>query len=430
MEFNTIQQLSYYYNLVVAFLAYYLTYLWDMFRDFPFVIQLAVAAICLGAFAHICICLRLVVVSYKQRKYKRIMDDLKDRYAEPITYILSKEANPIMSRREILDTVGISQRDNENNKKTLKDDRERMAFCRLVYQIRISKKATVGRRRNLHTLLSIFSIQPFLEDVVNKGETRLQAEALHMLRAFKLTINPWVANQQIHAKRKRLHRLAMFASIMSSSNTDLDYFESEFFDKNSCLYDEIQLAFVLQRRRSLKIKLPNLAHLAHMQENPESQCIFIRLMRRFNQREYCSDLEELFFRNKDKQVVEEIARTWGYLRYAEGEKPMRDILLTQPDDTKVTIMHALTRIGSGQSLNALIDGYQNSGNPHVSFEALRCLYHYGEVGKAKFTELELTASESQRNYFAFFHNPIVADKIVLSRDEAYQQSVDTIYSVS
>lgn len=428
-ETDTIWWLSYYFNLVVAYLSYYFTYLWDMFCDFAFIIQVAVVFIGLSAFLIIVILCRVLFLSWKKSRYKKLTSDLEERYGQAITYILSKEASPTMSRREVLEAVGISQRDGESNKHLLKDDREKLAFSRLVYQIRISKKATVGRRKNLHILLNIFGTPQFLENLVNKGEMRLKAEALHMLRAFKLTINPWVANQMINTKRKRLHRLAIFASIMSNSNTDLGYFESNFFDNNSCLYDEIQLGFMLQRRRSQKIKLPNLAYWAHMQENPDSQCIFIRLMRRFNQREYCNELEDLFFRNKDKQVVEEISRTWGYLHYKDGEKLMRDTMLSQPDDTKVTIMHALTRIGSGESLDALVDGYKNSGNPHVAFEALRCLFHYGAVGKAKFAELEAMANDEQRNYFEFFHNPVVAEKIAFSKDEIYQQSIDTIYSV-
>lgn len=429
MEWNSIQQFSYYFHLVEAYLSYYFTYLWDLYRDFPFVIQVAVGSMCLSFFFIFLITLRMTYLNWKKRKHHKVVNELNEHYGKGISYILSKESPATMSRQEILEVLNIPQREGENAKNQLHDIREKLNFCRMLYQIRISKRAAVGRRRNLHTLINLFGVQPFLEEIVNRGELRLQAEALHMMRAFKLTINPWVANQQLNSKRKRMHRLSVFTSIMSASNTDLGYFESKFFDDNSCLYDEIQLGFMLQRRRSQKIILPNLAYWAHMQNNPESQCIFIRLMHRFNQREYCGELEDLFFRNKDKLVVEEIARTWGYLRYTEGEKLLRDTLVTQADDTKVVIMRALTRIGSGKSLNALLEAYQNSGNPHVAFEALRCLYHYGETGRAKFAELEETAREDQRKYFLFFRNPLLASSVSLSKEEAYKPSLDSIYNV-
>ena len=252
-----------------------------------------------------------------------------------------------------------------------------------------------------------------------------------MLQAFKLPVNSWLANQMIRSKRSRARKLAMYGSIMSNSNSDMSYFESEYFDENCCIYDEIQLGYILQRRRASNRPIPNLAHWAHIHKNPRTQCVFIRMMRFFNQEEYCSDLEPLFSHDSDAMVIDEISRTWGYMRYFNGEELMRDVLLTQPDETKVTIMHALSRIDSGDSLDTFIDIYTHSGSQKVRFEALRCMYNYGEAGMAKFEELEAVASETDKKIFDFFHNPLTREQIKLADSVEYEQAYgDNLYSVA
>lgn len=211
---------------------------------------------------------------------------------------------------------------------------------------------------------------------------------------------------------------------------DLEYFESEFFDENCCLYDEIQLGYVLQRRKSARRKIPNLAILALKQKNPSTQCVFIRLMRQFDQKEFCNELEELFQLNSDSELIEEISRTWGYLKYAEGEDLMNEVLLTQSDHTKIAIMHALTRIGSNRSLGTLVDSYTNNGDPQVRYEALRCLWNYGEAGREKFHELESKATTADKVLFDFFKNPITKEEIPLSKNDKFKMyDGDNLYTV-
>ena len=162
--------------------------------------------------------------------------------------------------------------------------------------------------------------------------------------------------------------------------------------------------------------------------NERTQCMFVRLMRRFNLVEYCGELKDLFKESKKKKLIEEISRTWGYLHYVDCEPMLIDTLMSQPDDTKVAIMHAMTRLGTGKSMNALLDGFHNTTNPHVRYEAIRCIYNYGKMGRAMFYKLEKEATEADQKYFAFFNNPITLEKIRLDKEQAYHPSVETVFN--
>lgn len=427
---GTISEISYWYNLILTYLVTGATWLYEHFHDFAWIVRVAAISLTISLSLIIIVFIRLIIQALKRRKWNKTMSKLIDRYGEAIRYILSPEADHNMGRDRELELLDIKPSEADPHK-LLKDWREKMCMSRIIYQARISEEASVEGNRNLHVLLNIFGLVEFLEEVILKDKPHFKVESLMMLRAFKAPTNQWIANQLINSKRRRVKRLAIYASIMSSSNMDLDYFESDFFGKNFCIYDEIQLGFVLQRRKSAKRKIPNLAHWASIQNESEAQAMFVRMMRQFNQKEYCSELEEMFHHNSEANLIEEIARTWGYLGYTDGEELMSDMMLTQPDNGKVSIMHALTRLNTGKSLNTLVDGYRNSGSPMVKFEALRCLYLYGEVGRNKFNELKAVATKQEKPLFEFFENELTIKDIPLEKSARYHSRYgDNLYSVA
>ena len=426
---DSIAEISYWYNLALTYIVIGISWLFDHFRDFSWIIRVAAISLTISVWLILASLFQIIRNARLRHKREKIERRLTEKYGDAINFILSPQAPEKLGRDEELELLKIDSSESDP-RKLLKDSREKWSMARIIYKARISDQAALEGSRNLHVLLGIFGLIEFLEEVIVKGKLHYKTEALMMLRAFKAPTNQWVANQLINNKRRRVKRLAMYASIMSSANTDLGYFEGDFFKNNYCMYDEIQLGFVLQRRKSARRKIPNLAHWASVQESPKTQAMFVRMMRQFNQKEYCGELEDLFQHNSDNELIEEIARTWGYLKYTESEDLMKDMLLTQPDDGKVAIMHALTRLNTGKSLGVIVDGYKNSGNAHVKFEALRCLYWYGEEGRAKFEELKANATEKDRKLFEFFDNELTKKDLPLEKSARYHSEYgDNLYSV-
>lgn len=360
----------------------------------------------------------------------RIINRLDSRFGQAVKFIISPDSPPMMSRKDILKELDLTE-DDVQGRDLLNDEREKRAMSRLIYRDVISEEASLDRNSNLHVLLRIFRVQDYLEHIVAKGRMSRKSEGLLMLRAFKLPVNQWISNRLMNTKRVRVKRLAMYASIMAGSNKDLEYFESDFFDNNCCLYDEIQLGYVLQRRKTSRQKIPNLAALALHQSNPSTQSVFVRLMRYFNQKEYCEELDDLFMRNNDNELIDEIARTWGYLDYKAGEEMMQEMIITQNDSVKITIMHALARLGTGNSTNIFLDAYFNSSDQKVRYEALRCLWNYGSDGRARFREIERNCLPQERFLFEFFHNDITREDIPLTKSSTYHQRYgDNIYTTA
>lgn len=424
---SDVSLLKYYFNLIMAYCTYYFEYAINMFADYPAEVKVAVSVTVACVILMLIMSGALLVLSHKRKRFAKIQRRILNRYGEGMDYMLSAETKDKMSKYEIAEVFGIDRE--RIGKDILKNNREKEVFVHEFYMRFITKRSDFANRDNITSLLYLFNIPEFLEKEVSLRSMSKKVDAISKIRTFKLPVSPWVINKLLSSKYLHVKRLAMYSNIMLSADTDLDYFETDFFDKYCCIKDEIELAYSLQRRRRAGLKLPNLARWANLQKNEQSQCMFVRLMRRFDELEYCDQLTELYkTQMRKKKLIEEISRTWGYLHYTDGEEMLKDALLTQPDDTKVAIMHALTRFATGKAIDSLLEGYHNTANPHVRFEALRCMYNYGEKGRAMFYELEANAHERDKKFFEFFKNPITLDRIRLDKEQAYHPSVETVYN--
>ena len=413
--------------MIEAYVSYYFKYGLSLFADYPAEVKVAVSVTIFCIILIIIMFGHLVYMSFERKRRRKLDQRINARFGKGMDYMLSSEAQKRMSRYEIAEVFDLNK--DVVGKEILKNRREKESFVELFYSRFITERSDLANRDNITSLLFLFGIPEFLEKEVSLRSMHKKVRFMSMIRTYKLPFSPWVINKLLSSKYLRVQRLAMYSNIMLSSDSDLDYFETDFFDKHCCIKDEIELAYSLQRRRKSGRKLPNLARWANLQKNESSQCMFVRLMRRFDELDYCDQLTELYkTQPRKKKLIEEISRTWGYLHYTAGEDLLIDALLIQPDDTKVAIMHALTRFATGRSLGALLEGFYNTTNPHVRFEALRCIYNYGEEGRAKFYELEKNARDIDQKFFEFFNNPITLEKIRLDKEQAYHPSVETVYN--
>lgn len=424
---DTISLLTYYFKLFWAYGSYYMWNLYNQFRDYPFGVRLSAFLTCIWLIMIIVIICEIGRQALIKKRRKITRKNIYEKYGEGIKRILwDSNISDDLSQSEMINIMGFDQKQ-VMGKRLLNTHLEKQVFCRIVYDLIIHDYMREGRNKNLHQLMDLFVIQKFLEDDVNYGNNWKKVSAITMLRTFKLYISPWVINKLLENKSKRIRRLAMYSTVRAGSESDLEVFETDFYEKNNCIYDEIMIGYELQRRKKNGMQLPNLALWTTRFNSSDIKCMLVRMMRRFEQREFCPQLRPLYDATHHKKLVEEICRTWGYLQYKDSEDAMSEAFTLQGDDTKVAIMHAIARLRSGRNMKLFTYSYENSSNPHVRFEALRCLYNYGREGRQKLKELELKADEKDKKFFAFFHNPITLSKIPLDELQIYHQTIETSF---
>ena len=311
----------------------------------------------------------------------------------------------------------------------LKTVRHQMQFCELVCDTLIHDKDKLCNVKNLHSMLELFDTKAFLEGQVDHGNMERKVKCVNMMNIFRMDINLWLVNTMLMSKNPHVHRQAMYAAITSGVNDGMDYFTSEFFDQNSCMRDEIELGYAMQRRKASGVALPNLAHVALMHKHPATQRIFVRVMRSFGQSEYCSQLEPLFKSSRDARLTAEIATTWGALGYEPGEPLLTEVLPLQSDDVKITFLRALALLNTGQSKDLLREYFLKSLNPEVRLEALRCLYFLAGSDSREIAQLRQDAADEDKPFFQFFEMELGKKSIDLTDNQAYalDEKKSTIY---
>jgi len=424
METDSINGLLYLLNYVMARLTHWMAYLKGVYASYPSEIQIAIGII-IGSIVLMAILLvAMLRRSYREWQERKAMNKITEGLEEVVKTIVWKDKAPDMSMEDIAELVKNQTPDAQGLLKTKRDKR---LFCRMVYDYLITDKGELCNINNLHNLLELFDMKRFMEVEMDHGDMKRKVDTMNMMNIFRLNINPWLINTILQSKSPLVCRQAMYSSAMSGVESNLDYFESEFFDKNSCTKDEIELGYALERRKEAGLDLPNLARLAHFHKNPKTQCIFIRLMNRFRQNNYCHQLEDLFMNSRDKSLTSEIATTWGFLDYKDGERLLIEALPTQSDKTKIALMQALARLKTGSALDVLAEGFTNTVNPELRLVALRCLYNYGDEGHMMFEQLEEKSSEGDKAYFEFFHKEITQKYLKLEDALVYTPSQSTVY---
>ena len=244
---STISLLKYYFNLILAYSTYYIQYAIGMFADYPAEIKVAVTVTVFCVILMAIMGFGLICLSHKSKRERKLRRRIEDKYGQGMDYMLSADAQSRMSEQDIASVFGIEH--DAIGKEILKNRSEKEQFVQIFYQRFITKRSDSANRENITSLLYLFGIPDFLEKEVSLRSMKRKVNAMSKIRTFKLPVSPWVINKLLNSKYLRVQRMAMYSNIMLSSDSDLDYFETDFFDKHCCIKDEIELAYSLQRRR-------------------------------------------------------------------------------------------------------------------------------------------------------------------------------------
>ena len=127
----TTSWITYLINLFMAYATYYVTYFIEIFQGYPLEVRTAVF-VTTASLIGIGI-VRIWLTNIRREWYfdKKITARLTSRFGKGLDYIISDEASPNMSRREVMRAMGIEK---EVAEKTaiLKTKREKWMFCLLL----------------------------------------------------------------------------------------------------------------------------------------------------------------------------------------------------------------------------------------------------------------------------------------------------------
>lgn len=437
IEFDQISYFTYWLSVHVAWTVHWLRMLRAAYFGQPAEIKTAIAIIIGSVLAMAVIMVLLLCRALGEWRQRRNMQNVRSRYGAKIDYVMSDPdiVNQNIGVDDVLGIFGVRKGINEkeslqNARNLIRSKRDKRLFCQLVYERLLGDTGELCSLNNIRVMLEVLGLYRFLEQELDHGNWQTKVRILNMMSVFRLKVDSWLTNVLLLSKSQVVRRLAVHASIMSSADTKLEYFESDTFGRHCCIKDEIELGYSLQRRRAGGLQLPNLARLALLHDDVGSQCIFVKLMRYFGQSEYCGQLVELFRRNRDHRLAMEIACTWGYLKYTDGEELLREALLTRSDDVQVSFMQALTRMDTGRSVEVLAGVFKSAASNVISYEALRCLYNYGEAGRSKFDELKAAAEGTAKEVlFTPFGKASMEAFIVMDKVLDYEPTGTTVYNV-
>lgn len=123
----TTSWLTYCFNLLMAYGTYYVAYFINIFQGYPIEVRIAAFNTTASFIGIIIIRLLLLKKRNSRRLDRKTREKLKERFGKGLEYIISEEASPNMSRREVMHAMGI-EKDIAEKKAILKTKREKWIF--------------------------------------------------------------------------------------------------------------------------------------------------------------------------------------------------------------------------------------------------------------------------------------------------------------
>ena len=103
----TTSWITYLFNLFMAYATYYVTYFIDIFREYPLEVRTAAFLTTASLLGIGIVRIWTTNIRRERRLDRKTMKRLIARFGKGIDYIISDEASPNLSRREVMRAMGI-----------------------------------------------------------------------------------------------------------------------------------------------------------------------------------------------------------------------------------------------------------------------------------------------------------------------------------
>lgn len=372
------------------FLEYYIYYLYYTFLGFPFIIRVAVAAVCFYSPVLLIIYYTLLRTRngfYRTCKLEKKLDEkyfgkIKEIMASPVDY-LADEVAAIL----------------ENPKKLSK--KEKKALTGFVYDI--FKTSGYVNPNNYRKVLDTFDLPRYWERKLQYGNFTAKYHALRRLDDLNTEIPGSVITAFTYNRNQYLRKMARVSFMRYSKNSPYKFFDED-FDKTFNRWDRVEI----HRALSLRAEegLPNFTQWIKNSDNMEFKCFLIDEIKLFGQQECCPFLLRLI-EDPEIKLRQHAIEALGEMRYAPAEKPLIGTYALQPEIIQRSIMNAIWKLGSGEAVSFLEEAFYNAHSSDSEICIARVIYNYGEKGKSLFHKLKSESHGFTRQVFEHVANPLV-----------------------
>lgn len=335
-----------------------------------------------------CIVAMIVVFSlflndlHRRKRDKKREAKVHQKYRDKIETILM---SPEMSYEELIATLGEDTDELRKNHPKY--------FMSLLAQTRMQERFLEFEfLPNMQPLANLLGVREYMEQ--NLLQRRHVFHTLQVLLLFQLVISEGRLANYVNSGESDIRMLARLCYILCSENDPYRYLLEDLNAPQS-LMRPMLLDYVLGWIKSQNKRMPNFLQLSDQIDNEQMSAFLIREVVQYGSDEEKASMP-LYFESPKLDCRVMAIRAAGALSDQNAEEDLKASYPRQPESIKREILESILHIGSGKSLDFLIDEYEQTPSRDTREMALVCIYNYSNEGIRAFVELKEKADGDRR----------------------------------
>jgi len=310
----------------------------------------------------------------RDRREKAHESKVYEKYRQPVETILM---NPTMSYEEMMDILG-------EDTEALRRNSPKY-FMSLLVSVRMQEQfLEFDYLPNMQPLANLLGVREYMEqDLLRR---RNVFSTLQVLLLFQLVISEGRLANYVNAGDLDIRMLARLCYILCSENDPYRYLLEDLNAPQS-LMRPMMLDYVFAWIKSQNKPMPGLLRLSDQINNEPMAAFLIREVVVYGSEAEKASISRYFESTKYECRIMAI-RAAGALADIKSEDALKECYVRQPENIKREILQAILHIGSGKSLQFLIDEYWQTPSRDTRETALGCIYNYSNEGIRAFAELK------------------------------------------
>jgi len=342
----------------------------------------------------------VVDIIVRERNFRRYTK-IKQRYFEKLKEVCYTTTENL-SEEEIRRRLGYRER---RWKKW-----EMLLWARIFTEVSLYTNTQNPNLTNLQKIMTFIGFHDFVERALIHGRRKIKVRYMEVVVLTNMQLPNSIVTRMVNDKYEPLRKSARIYYMLTTKDNPNVFFEEEgSVAGNFSIWDKMEMHGVLNKMQQSGRNMPKFVPVIQNLDNGNNRSFVAFMMREIAYWSTDKELKFLFryFDSSDLMFRQAAFTSMGQRRFLDAEDVMKNIYYRQPETLQRVVLEAVFAIRSGRSVSFFAEAFKHSVSEYTRREALRCLWLYGDNGRATFFGLKEKANEETKILFEHVESPLI-----------------------
>lgn len=378
---------------------YYLYFYENKFQGYPWVVKISYSIFVVALIFCLCTGIYMLRFFYRQERNKSIQREFAEKYEDKVEQIVAGPSE--ISTAQIAEMIDLKGR-------KLNDTELHVWILQIIHIAMRHKGYTM--QVNIQRLIVYIGAEQYMLRTLANGKSGSKIHVVQAIRLLHLPMPESIMARLINDRNLALRYAARLYHALASHDEPYMFLNADYFNSDFVCWDCLEFDNLLNECKAQGKDMPSFMPIIYSVKSNNVQAQLIEMVGKYGSDEECRALFD-FFDSDDELIKRAAYRAMGLHRFLPAEKVMMAHFPTEHEVVHRTILHAISKIHSGQAEGFLKKVYGMTASYHTRRTILKALRGYSDLGMQYFYELQAKATPQEMPIFWHVEDPIINREI-------------------